>query len=208
MDVTDVFMKSTDFTNALTLLGEILENSGSSPQWLIVCGGAALQAQRVIHRATKDVDVFATRSEFEGIAPAYPFPPSLKAAIQQVADLYKLPANWLNASVTFHQLEFQDYPSDFWSDQETEDYGSHLKLSYISPKGLILLKTLALLQREEARDLEDIIALNPDLTTMKEVLDWCISKAVSPQDSAVESKAKQLLTTLNHESLISNYFGN
>ena len=199
-------MIQESFDESLQLLGEILEKSGSFPQWLIVCGGSSLQAQEIIHRATRDIDVLATRSELSGLEPAYPFPDDFKRAIQQVADLYALEANWLNCATSLFQLDLQAYPSFFWLDQKTVEYGTHLKISYLSPRGLTLLKTLAVLQRDATRDLEDLIALAPDLETIRESLDWCFHHAVDQKLPVIEHKTKNLLVALNHETLISNYY--
>lgn len=73
-----------DIHQALTLLGELLEEAGQAPVHLIVCGGSALQAAAIVGRTTKDVDVLVRRGEIDGeIIMAYPLPAHVvRAAVQ------------------------------------------------------------------------------------------------------------------------------
>ena len=198
-------MNQNQHRDALSLLGEILAAQGGPPHWLIVCGGAALQAQGIIQRATKDVDVFAERDEFTGIEPAYPLSQNIQDAILKVSNTLKLPGNWLNASTSFFQLSLDDYPAYFWQDHKDEEYGTHLKISYLSSKGLITLKILAALQRDAPRDTEDLIALAPSEQDTQDAIDWCLSTTV--ERTTAQPKIQILLQLLSHESLTERYHG-
>ena len=77
------------------------------------------------------------------------------------------------------------------------------QVSYLSPRGLITLKTLAALQRDAARDTLDLIALAPTETNMQEALDWCLSTTVDR--SAAAPQIATLLTRLNHGNLTQRY---
>lgn len=196
-------MSENQYAEALSLLSQFLARDKAPPTWLIVCGGSALQAHGIIQRATKDVDIFAERNEINGISAAYPLSAALQKNIQSVAKILKLPNNWLNASTSFFQLPLGDYPSYFWADLKDEEYGSHVKVSYLSPKGLVTLKTLAALQREASRDTEDLIALAPSEEDMTQALDWCLATTV--EKSTAAPKIKTLLTRLDHAALIERY---
>jgi len=196
-------MSSNQHSQAFELLSELLASRHEKPLWIVVCGGAALQARGIIQRATKDVDIFAARDEFSGIEPAYPLSGSVKQAIKQVADLLALPQNWLNASTSFLLLPLEEYPTYFWADFMDEEYGTHLKISYLSREGLITLKVLAAIQRDAPRDAEDLIALQPSEKDTIEALDWCIATTV--ELSSAQPKIKAILTLLNYESLIERY---
>lgn len=196
-------MKGDQHRVALSLLGEILEARGGSPHWFIVCGGSALQAQGIILRATKDVDIFASRDEFTGVEPAYPLGKDICDAIGMVSRQLNLPPDWLNAATSFFQLPLNDYPEYFWEDLKDEEYGTHLKISYLSRKGLTTLKILAALQRDEPRDIEDLLALAPSEHDTMQAIDWCLATSVElPHGSA---KIQLLLKALNHESLRKKY---
>jgi hypothetical protein len=203
MDGILILMSGDQHRKAFELLSELLASRHEKPLWIVVCGGSALQARGIIQRATKDVDIFATRDEFSGIEPAYPLSDTVKQAIKQVADLLDLPQNWLNASTSFLLLPLKEYPPYFWEDFMDEEYGTHLKISYLSRKGLITLKILAAIQRDAARDAEDLIALQPSETDTIEALDWCIATTVELASSQL--KINSILTLLNHESLIEKY---
>lgn len=192
-------MLQSDFQNALELLSEILQDSGSQPHWLIVCGGAALQAHGIITRATRDLDVIALRQEFSGIESAFPLSSELRTAIAQVADFYNLPKNWLNASSAMILGSISELPPQLWSEPITEEFGSHLKISYLSTSGLTLLKVLAFLQRNVARDYEDLIAISPTERDIKMALDWYRTHHdTSPAD---KGRINKLLKNLNYEEL-------
>lgn len=205
MDVTLLLMSENQYAKPLGLLGEILEKDPSSyVHWLIVCGGAALQTYGIIHRATKDVDIFAQRTEVDhSIDSAYPLSENLKQAVRKVASVLNLPENWLNASTSFLSLSLESYPEYFWQDHKDESYGSKLRVSYLSPRGLITLKTLAVLQRDQPRDTEDLIALAPTESNITEALDWCLIHTLEHQ--AIAHKITNLLNQLNHGNLINRY---
>jgi hypothetical protein len=205
MDVMMIQVSKNQYSDALELLNEFLaKDPANYPVWLVVCGGAALQTHGIIQRATKDVDIFAERnavtSEFDA---AYPLSPAVQKAIKRVASILNLPENWLNAATSFFQLPLGEYPAYFWSDLTDEEYGSHVKVSYLSPRGLITLKTLAALQRDAGRDTLDLIALKPTESNMQEALDWCLSTTVN-RATATE-KIATLLTHLHHENLTQRY---
>ena len=205
MDVTLRQVSKNQYSDGLELLSEFLaKDSTNYPVWLVVCGGAALQTHGIIQRATKDVDIFAERNEVTSeFGAAYPLSPVVQKAIKNVAAILKLPENWLNASTSFFQLPLGEYPAYFWNDLKDEEYGSHVKVSYLSPRGLITLKTLAALQRDAARDTLDLIALAPTETNMREALDWCLSTTVDR--SAAAPQIATLLTRLNHGNLTQRY---
>jgi len=86
-----------DIHQALTLLGELLDDAGQAPVHLVVCGGSALQAATIVGRTTKDVDVLARRGEVDGeISMAYPLPAHVVEAAAQVARELGLANNWFN----------------------------------------------------------------------------------------------------------------
>jgi hypothetical protein len=196
-------MENHQYKEALQLLNQILEHEGADPQWLVVSGGAALQATGVIQRATKDIDVMATRSEIYGdLSSAYPLSVNIKQAAKQVAELLSLPPNWINASAAFFQLPLENYPAYFWQDLSDVEYGSHLKISYLSRPGLITLKLYAALNRKEQRDLTDLEALAPNEQELHNATDWVFDQAL---DTNAHTDLITILQYLGHESLAAKY---
>jgi len=196
-------MANTQYQEALQLLNQILKQKGADPEWLVVCGGAALQATGVIQRATKDVDVMATRNEIHGdLSSAYPLSDNIKQAAKQVSELLSLPSNWINASTAFFQLPLENYPTYFWQDLSDVEYGSHLKISYLSRPGLITLKLYAALNRKEQRDLTDLEALAPTEQELHNAADWVFEHVL---DTNAHTHLMTIFRYLGHESLAEKY---
>ncbi len=64
----NIHVKASDdpLDGALQLLGEVMEIRNLNPQHLVVCGGAALRALKIVSRTTRDVDVLAFRGDVDG----------------------------------------------------------------------------------------------------------------------------------------------
>ena len=63
--------------DALSLLGQLLDATKSRSYGLVVCGGSALLAKRIVTRVTHDVDLIALRDLDGEMFDAYPLPHEL-----------------------------------------------------------------------------------------------------------------------------------
>ncbi|MGL4402107.1 MAG: hypothetical protein ACRCXD_19800 [Luteolibacter sp.] len=154
--------KTIQWDDALMLLGEVLGTARSLPYHLVVCGGAALRANEIVSRVTRDVDVLAVRGSVDGeVGTAWPLPENLREAVAEVATELGLPENWLNASTSLVVGPLEGLPTEVWTDLRTNHYGPFLTISYVGRAGQIPLKLSAALSRNEARDLDDLRALAP-----------------------------------------------
>lgn len=195
-------MNVNDLNKALHLLGEFLAIGTSATVWLVVGGGSALLAQRLSNRPTKDVDVMALR-EWEGhVIGAYPLPEPIKQATAKVATELRLPADWLNGAAALHGFDFSLLPSSFWQDLDTREYGQNLKVSFIGRPGLILLKLSAALDRDQRRDVEDLLNLKPTATETGESLDWILKHLLC---TTTHPKLHPLIQELGHDDLIPRF---
>ena len=79
---------------ALGATGALLADRGLHHE-LVAIGGAALAILGLIERATEDLDLVAIVGS-SGIESAVTLPEALRDAIQSVAELYRLPPNWMN----------------------------------------------------------------------------------------------------------------
>ena len=93
MDITQAVLDEV-----LTALGEQL-GSAATQQALVVAGGSALLALRLVRRATRDVDVLAIAVDDELVL-ARPLPVSLVKAAGRVARDFGLAQDWLNPGPT------------------------------------------------------------------------------------------------------------
>jgi len=71
---------NTTLDQAFQLLAERMENNGCTPVTLVVCGGSALIATRLVSRITKDVDVVALASQTDDLLDPEPLPGDLQSA--------------------------------------------------------------------------------------------------------------------------------
>ncbi len=195
-------MNEENLTKAFQLLNDFLIAEKSAPVWLVVGGGSALLIQQLGSRQTKDVDVMAMR-ELEGnLISAYPLPDAVKAAAAKAAEELRLDPNWLNGAASLHAMDFSSLPSWFWKETDTREYGEYLKISFIGRKGLTLLKLSAALDRDQRRDMEDLICLNPSALEIEDLLRWVLQNI---HDSTSHPKLHALLRELNHADLISKF---
>lgn len=195
-------MNEATLTSALNLLGEFLDEGSTKPVWLVVGGGSALLVQRLSTRPTRDVDVMALR-EWEGnVISAYPLPEVVKDAAGKVAEELRLNSDWLNGAASLHGFDLALLPSRFWQDLETRDYGLNLRISFIGRPGLILLKLSAALDRDQRRDIEDLLSLNPNGDETEESLRWVLQHF---HNSTTHPKLHSLLQELGHADLISEF---
>jgi len=195
-------MNEDHLSKALNLLGEFIADGRSAPVWLVVGGGSALIAQRLSTRPTKDVDVMALR-EWEGnVISAYPLPTAVKDAASKVAVELRLDSDWLNGAASLHGFDLSLLPTSFWQDLDTREYGQTLKVSFIGRLGLILLKLSAALNRDQNRDIEDLLKLKPTAIETEESLRWILQHLLG---TTTHPKLHHLLQILGHDDLISAF---
>ena len=192
-------MNEDDLNKALHLLGEFLADGSSAPVWLVVGGGSALLAQRLSNRPTKDVDVMALRESEGNVISAYPLPEPMKQAAAKVATELRLNMDWLNGAASLHGFDLSLLPTSFWHDLDTREYGQILKVSFIGRPGLILLKLSAALDRDQRRDIEDLLNLKPTATETEESLRWILQHLLG---TTTHPKLHPLLQELGHDDLI------
>lgn len=195
-------MNEAKLTSALNLLGEFLTEGASPLVWLVVGGGSALLMQRLSTRPTKDVDVMALR-ELEGnVISAYPLPVTVKEAAAKVADELRLNSDWLNGAASLLGFDLALLPSRFWQDLDTRAYGQNLKISFFGRPGLILLKLSAALDRDQRRDIEDLLTLKPNRAETEESLRWVLRHL---HGAGTHPKLHPLLQELGHADLIPEF---
>jgi hypothetical protein len=149
-------LHSSNIESIFTALSELMAARGLEPVSLLVCGGSALVVSGIVARSTSDVDVIGTRN-FDGeISALYPLPEDLTKCADLTGREFGLKSGWLNASASlFGNLD--ELPQQTWTDLEDREYGSHLKVSFIGRSGQIFLKFDATCDRNEARDIEDLL---------------------------------------------------
>jgi hypothetical protein len=139
---------------------------------LVVIGGAALLALRLVGRTTRDVDLLAIRRGSDLVRPD-PLPDALVAAVAQVADDFGLPRDWLNAGPS-SLLDF-GLPEGFEARLERRDYGAFLTLWFASRVDQIHFKLYAVTDQGPGKHEQDLRALDPTPSELLEAARWAIT---------------------------------
>lgn len=190
--------RNDELSEALSLLGEVLEGRGAPPLRLIVCGGTALRAMGIVARVTKDVDVLARRGEVDGdLIPAWPLPDEVKEAVAEVATELRLPSNWLNASTSMLMMPLEELPAELWAEIQEQAFGRCLRIGFVGRVGQIHLKMYASLGRVEQRDVDDLVALAPTAEEWERVAKWLRDGELL--DAAGEQRLAEVLKEVGHE---------
>jgi hypothetical protein len=166
----------TSTGEVLAALGEQL--SARRQQFdLVVIGGSALLALRLVDRTTRDVDLLAIRRGSDLVHPD-PLPEPLVDAVARVARDFNLPRDWLNTGPS-SLLDF-GLPDGFDSRLERRDYGSFLTIWFASRLDQIHFKLYALTDQGPGKHEQDLRALDPTPSELLGAARWTITHDPSP----------------------------
>jgi hypothetical protein len=157
-----------DLDPALSALGEQLDAAGERAG-LVVIGGAALVALRLVDRPTRDVDVLAL-GEPHRLGDARPLPAALVESANRVADDFGLEGDWLNSKPA-DLLDF-GLPEGFSSRLTRRDYGPALTIWYASRLDQIHFKLYAVADLGAGRHEADLRSLEPTRDELISAAEW------------------------------------
>ena len=165
------------FDEALKLLDYELSRSGAPSYNLVICGGSALIAARLIQRATKDVDILALRDECDNLIDPAPLPEPLEKAARVVAENLSLPADWLNNGPSSGDggIFRLGLPEGLASRLTETRIGEKLTINIISRIDQIFLKLYAAVDQFGGYHADDLEALNPSDDELVSAAQWSIS---------------------------------
>lgn len=155
---------------ALSALGDLLTADGADPVHLIVIGGSGLLAIGVIDRATRDVDVVALERDGHLVS-AEPLPDPVIKAAAVVARDFGFEAGWLNAGPT-GLLGVGGMPDGFTGRLSEFAFGATLRVSFAAREDQVHFKLYAAVNRYEARDMADLVALAPTVDELRAAARW------------------------------------
>ncbi len=164
-------MHRKELVEALTVLGEVLQERGEAYD-LAIIGGGALLLLGLIERPTKDLDIVA-RIEGDSWTEADPLPEPLLSAIVEVAGALDLPDNWLNAGPTL--LMRFGLEEGFSARAEVRTFGS-LTIRIAGRRDQVALKLYAAVdQGPRSRHFADLQRLGPGEDELLAAALWCRS---------------------------------
>ena len=198
-------MKNLDvikLDEALKLLEVRLQMKDSGPLRLVVCGGSALIAARLITRTTQDVDVVALMDEQGQLMNPHPLPPVLLEAASEVAQILGLSEDWLNDGPSRGEggLFQMGLPEGFVSRLSRKDYGQCLSIYFAGRKDQIHFKLYAAVDRG-GYHIADLMNLNPDEDELTQSARWAMTHDVS---TGFRQVMKTLLKELGYEQVAEN----
>lgn len=153
---------------ALVALGAVLADQGAQHE-LFVIGGGSLLLTAFIERPTEDIDVVALGRGADMIS-AEPLPDDLAEAIVDVANLFGLASNWLNAGPT-RLLDF-GLPRGFRGRTKRTDYGG-LVVHHAGRLDQVCFKFYATVdQGPRSKHAQDLRALEPSKEELEAAAHW------------------------------------
>lgn len=190
------FKNKEEIDRVLTALGEQLSAMGKPHVDLLVCGGSALQALRLVTRTTKDVDVVALvlRDSMDGLImrTAKPLPPHLVEAAKKVERDFQLKDGWINPGPT-SALDF-GLPEGVLGRAQTCEYGAALTVRFISRYDQVHFKLYAAVD-QGGKHYQDLLDLKPTAEELEQAARWSMTHDVS---EPYRGEVKRILTEMGH----------
>lgn len=168
---------ANSFHVALEALGDLLEEFGAEPQHLVIVGGAALLAQGLIARTTRDVDILAIVDAAEDLVDPRPLSDALKNAAARVARELRLEEDWLNTGPA-DQVS-AGLPPGFSSRLRKRAFGPALTIYLPDRFDLIHLKLFAVVDQGQGRHSHDLKALAPTEDEIIAAARWVLTQDAS-----------------------------
>lgn len=187
----------TALGEALNLLGNLMVARRRPALHLVVCGGSALIALKLVVRTTKDVDVLATLQGGE-LHCARPLPSWLMEDAQAVQEELKLPEKWLNDGPADENLFRLGLPSGVAERLVLREFGPLLKVSFISRFDQIHFKLYAAAD-QGGRHFTDLQKLAPTAEELRAAIAWVFTQDNS---DGFRQVLGEVLDSLGHANLI------
>jgi len=165
----------------LSALDKQIGISQGAPISIVVCGGTALFALKLILRTTKDVDVIGKISMSHGrikIEKIDEFPEWFEKAAKIVQRDFNLPDNWINTGPA-KQIE-TGLPNGFEKRLVKRACGEYLTVYFISRLDQIHFKLYASLDRGGYHT-DDLFALKPSSEEILMASQWVLTQDVSSE---------------------------
>ena len=192
--MSDIDPESLDL--ALGLLGRLMRVRGRPSIHLVVCGGSALIALRLVARTTQDVDVLATL-EHGQLHCARPLPDWLLADAEAVRSELGLPLHWLNDGPADENLFRLGLPVGVVDRLVGRDFGVALQVSFISRYDQIHFKLYAAAD-QGGRHFTDLRKLEPSAEELLAAAHWTFTQDGS---EAFRRGVVEVLQALGHGEL-------
>lgn len=185
---------------ALQLLSSLLDQRGTEPVRLVVCGGSALIAMGLHPRSTRDMDIVALLNANHQLASPDPLPDFLLAAAKQVASDLGFRDHWLNNGPSRGPggLFQMGLPEGLANRLTKQTFGPRLEVHFIGRRDQIFFKLYAAADQRDLQHTGDLRALNPTPEELEAAARWTMTHDVS---EPFKQSLKETLKELGHESV-------
>lgn len=161
---------------ALSLLGERLALRNLALCHFVVCGGSSLLALGLVTRTTtRDVDILANFNEGQ-LTKAEPLPAWFIEDAEEVREQLDLPQKWINAGPSDDSFFRHGFPDGLADRLTTRDFGSSLRISFISRYDQVFFKLYAVIDQGPGRHFQDLQELKPEANELIAAARWCINQ--------------------------------
>ncbi|MDX6770041.1 MAG: DUF6036 family nucleotidyltransferase [Elusimicrobiota bacterium] len=186
------FAGKDEIDRVLSALGEHLAAQQAPPLDLLVCGGSALHALRLVKRTTKDVDIIALVKDETVLNTAKTLPSYLLQAAKKVERDFQLKEDWLNSGPA-SALDL-GLPAGVLGRAETIAYGTALTVRFISRYDQVHFKLYAAVD-QGGKHYDDLLALKPKPEELEEAARWSMTHDVS---EGYRGEIKRIITEMGH----------
>ncbi|MGK2907721.1 MAG: DUF6036 family nucleotidyltransferase [Desulfuromonadales bacterium] len=189
------------FDTALRLLNGRLDIADAPNFNLVVCGGTALVATKLVMRATRDVDVVALADDDGELIDPAPLPEALERAAWEVAEDLGLPKDWLNNGPSSGEggLFRLGLPDGFADRLSWKGFGEKLTVAFIGRIDQIHFKLYAAVDQFGSYHATDLQALNPTDDELLKAVAW--SRTHDSSEGYLES-IKMFFREFGYEHLV------
>ncbi len=179
MSARNVYLDRGVLELAFSSLAIRLEENGTGPFGLVVCGGSALILTGLIPRTTRDVDVVAMMQAGALCSPD-PLPTDLLKAADEVAEDLGFPKGWLNNGPSRGEggLFQMGLPDGFAARLVSTAFSARLKVHFVSRWDQIHFKLYAAVDRG-GYHIEDLRMLKPTPPELLAAAHWTMGHDVS-----------------------------
>ncbi|MEW6554829.1 MAG: hypothetical protein AB1384_11150 [Actinomycetota bacterium] len=161
----------------LSALNTVLEEQGSAPVDIVICGAMVLLLQGIIDRPTRDIDGLGVVEEQGGsLVLRKPLMTNeFDLAVERVGNLYGEGKHWFSTAATILHDD-TELPADIIDEAEVRRFGDRLTIRLCSRQHMVYLKMWAAVDRGQP-DIGDLVRMQVSETEARAAADWCLEQA-------------------------------
>ncbi len=158
----------------LSALNTVLEEQGTEPVDIVICGALVLLMRGVIERPTRDIDGLGVVEEKGGsLVLGKPLmSKEFNQAVERVGNLYGEGKHWFSTAATILHDD-TELPPDIIDEAEVRRFGDRLTIRLCSRQHMVCLKMWAAIDRGQP-DIGDLVRMQVSETEARAAVDWCL----------------------------------